>query len=130
MARSLIFSTRLSLSRGHSALCLINIENHFHPLTFIYHVSSWGRFHKAKTPKCVLQNAKIFKAFSMFNFITALTPKFSQHTAKNDGVFKVQFHNTNLALKTPKWATFFWRFHANKKCWRFGFMKWAPGRGP
>ena len=25
--------------------------------------------------------------------------------SKNDGVFKVQFHNTNLALKTPKWAT-------------------------
>ena len=41
----------------------------------------------------------------MFNFIKALMPKFSQHITKNDGVFKVQFHNTNLALKTLKWAT-------------------------
>ena len=24
---------------------------------------------------------------------------------KNDGIFKVQFHNKNLALKTSKWAT-------------------------
>ena len=24
---------------------------------------------------------------------------------KNDGVFKVQFQNTNLGLKLPKWAT-------------------------
>ena len=24
---------------------------------------------------------------------------------KNDGVFKVKFHNKNLALKMPKWAT-------------------------
>ena len=24
---------------------------------------------------------------------------------KNDGFFIVQFHNKNLALKTPKWAT-------------------------
>ena len=24
---------------------------------------------------------------------------------KNDGVSKVQFHKTNLALKMPKWAT-------------------------
>ena len=58
-----------------------------------------------KTPKFVIENAKIFKAFSMFNFIKALTPKFSQHNAKNDGIFKVQFHNTNLALKNPKWMT-------------------------
>ena len=57
-----------------------------------------GRFHKAKMPKFVLQNAKIFKAFSMFNFIKTLTPE-------NDGVFKVQFPNTNLALKMPKLAT-------------------------
>ena len=49
---------------------------------------------------------------------------------KNDGVFKVRFHNTNLALKMPKWATkmlklakccsifclpkyIFWHFNAN-----------------
>ena len=63
-----------------------------------------GRFHKAKMPKFVLQNTKILKAFSMFNFIKALTPKFSQHNAKKDGIFKVQFHNTNLALKMPKWV--------------------------
>ena len=44
-------------------------------------------------------------AFSLFNFIKALMPKFSQHNAKNDGVFKVQFHNKNLALKMPKWVT-------------------------
>ena len=56
-------------------------------------------------PKFVLQNAKIFVAFSLFNFIKALTPKFSQHQPKNDDIFKVQFHNTNLALKTLKWAT-------------------------
>ena len=24
---------------------------------------------------------------------------------KNDGTFKFQFHNTNLALKMPEWAT-------------------------
>ena len=24
---------------------------------------------------------------------------------QNDGTFIVQFHNKNLALKTPKWAT-------------------------
>ena len=41
----------------------------------------------------------------MFNFIKVTMPKCSQHNAKNDGVFKVQFHNTNLALKTPKWET-------------------------
>ena len=41
-----------------------------------------GRFHKAKTPKFVLQNAKIFVAFSLFNFIKALTPKLSQQNAK------------------------------------------------
>ena len=40
----------------------------------------------------------------MINFIKALMPKFS-HYAKNDSVFKLQFHSTNLALKTPKWAT-------------------------
>ena len=64
-----------------------------------------GQFHKAKRPKFLFQNAKIFMAFSMFNFIKALTPKFSKNIAKNDGVLKVQFHKTNLALKTPKWAT-------------------------
>ena len=41
-----------------------------------------GQLNKAKMPKFVLQNAKIFMAFSMFNFIKALTPKFSQHIAK------------------------------------------------
>ena len=41
----------------------------------------------------------------MFNFIIALTPKFSQNNAKNDGVFNVQFHNTNLAFETSKWVT-------------------------
>ena len=64
-----------------------------------------GQFHKAQTPKFVIQNAKIFKAFTMFNFIKALMPKFSQHNDKNDGVFQVQFHNTNLALKIPTWVT-------------------------
>ena len=44
-------------------------------------------------------------AFLLFKFIKDLTPKFSHITPKNDGVFKVQFHNTNLALKMPKWAT-------------------------
>ena len=32
-------------------------------------------------------------------------PKFSQHNPKNDSVVNVQFHNTNLALKMPKWET-------------------------
>ena len=32
-------------------------------------------------------------------------PQFSQNNAKNDGISKVQFHNTNLALKMPNWAT-------------------------
>ena len=32
-------------------------------------------------------------------------PIFSQRNTKNDGVFNVQFYDTNLALKTPKWAT-------------------------
>ena len=45
------------------------------------------------------------KGVSMFNFIKVLTPKFSQHIAKEWWVFKVQFHNTNLALKMPRWAT-------------------------
>ena len=43
--------------------------------------------------------------FSLFNFIKALMPKFSQHNAKNDDFFNVQFHNKNLALKMAKWAT-------------------------
>ena len=38
----------------------------------------------------------------MLNFIKALTPKFLQHNAKKISVFKVQFHSTNLALKTSK----------------------------
>ena len=42
-----------------------------------------GQFYKTKLPKFVLQNAKIFLAFSMFNFIKALTPKFLRHNAKN-----------------------------------------------
>ena len=44
-------------------------------------------------------------AFSMFNFIKALMPKFSQHKPKNDGAFKVQLYYTNVALKMPKWVT-------------------------
>ena len=40
-------------------------------------------------------------AFALFNFIKALTLKFSQLMAKNDGIFDVQFHNKNLALKMP-----------------------------
>ena len=44
-------------------------------------------------------------AFSLFNFIKALTPKFSQPNAKNVGVFKVQFYYMNFALKMPKLAT-------------------------
>ena len=47
-----------------------------------YHRLIQGQFHKAKSPKFVLTNAKTFKAFSMFNFINALTPKFSQHITK------------------------------------------------
>ena len=43
--------------------------------------------------------------FSMFNFIKALTTKFSQLNAQKDWVFNVQFHNTFLALKIPKWVT-------------------------
>ena len=64
-----------------------------------------GRFHKAQAPKFVLLNAKISKAFSMFNFLKAFTLKFSNLTSKNDGVLKVQFLNSNLPLKTPNWAT-------------------------
>ena len=37
-------------------------------------------------PKFVLENAKLLKAFIYI-------------MPKNDGVFNVQFHNTNLALK-------------------------------
>ena len=46
------------------------------------HSHSRGQFHKTNMPKFVIQNAKIFMAFSMFNFIKAFTPKFSQHIAK------------------------------------------------
>ena len=67
--------------------------------------SDRGWFLKTKMPNLVLQNAKIFMVFSLFNIIKALMPKFSQHNAKKDGVFKVQFHNKNLAFKMPKWAT-------------------------
>ena len=49
---------------------------------------TWGQFHKAKTTKFVLQNAEIYMAFSMFNFIKALMPKFSQHIAKKRWRFK------------------------------------------
>ena len=45
-------------------------------------ITNLGQFHKAETPKFVLQNANIFMAFSLFNFIKALTPKFSQDNAK------------------------------------------------
>ena len=41
-----------------------------------------GQFHKAQMPKFVLQNAKIFVAFLLYNFIKALTPKFLRHNAK------------------------------------------------
>ena len=34
-------------------------------------------------PKLVLQNAKIFMAFSMFHFVKALMPKLSHITPKN-----------------------------------------------
>ena len=30
---------------------------------------------------------------------------FHNKAPKNDSIFKVQFHNTNFALKMPKWAT-------------------------
>ena len=53
----------------------------------------------------------------MFKFIKAITPKFSQHNAKNDGVFKVLFHNLNLELKTLKLATCCLIFVAKK--WHF-----------
>ena len=66
--------------------------------------SDRGWFLKTKMPNLVLQNAKIFMVFSLFNIIKALMPKFSQHNAKKDGVFKVQFHNKNLAFKMPKWV--------------------------
>ena len=44
-------------------------------------------------------------AFSLFNFIKALSQNFHNIMPKNDGVFKVQFANKNLALKMPKQAT-------------------------
>ena len=40
-----------------------------------------GQFHKAQTPNFVLQTAKIFMVSSLFNFLKALTPEFSQHNA-------------------------------------------------
>ena len=45
---------------------------------------------------------KILLAFSLFNFIKALTHNIM---LKNDGVFKVQFYKTCLGLKMPKWMT-------------------------
>ena len=48
-----------------------------------------GRFYKAKMPKFVFWNAKIFRAFSMFNFIKALTPKFSQNNTKQWWLFQI-----------------------------------------
>ena len=45
-------------------------------------IETRGQFQKAKTLKFVLQNVKIFMAFSLFNFIKALTPKFLKHNAK------------------------------------------------
>ena len=50
------------------------------PPIFLY--LTRGQFHKAQTTKFVLQNTKIFVAVSLFNFIKALMPKFSQHNAK------------------------------------------------
>ena len=50
------------------------------PPIFLY--LTRGQFHKTQTPKFVLQNAKIFLAFSLFNFIKAVMPKFPQHNAK------------------------------------------------
>ena len=47
----------------------------------------------------------MYTAFSIFNFIKALIPKFSQHNTKNDFFFNVHFHNMKLALKIPKLAT-------------------------
>ena len=58
-------------------------------------------------PKCQNLYLKCQNAYGIFKFlfIKALIPKCSQHNAKNDGVFNVQFYKTNLALKMPKWAT-------------------------
>ena len=41
----------------------------------------------------------------MFTFIKALPQNFHNIPPKNDGIFKVQFHNINLSLKMPKWVT-------------------------
>ena len=53
-------------------------------------------FIKPKCQKLCYKNTKIFMAFSLFNFIKALMPKFSPHYAKNDAIFKVQFNYRNL----------------------------------
>ena len=52
----------------------------------------------------ILQNAKIFRALSMFDFIKTLSPNFHNIMPTNDSLFNAQFHNTNLAFQTPKWA--------------------------
>ena len=39
------------------------------------------------------------------DFIKPKRQNFHIITTKNNGIFKVQLHNKNLALKTPKWVT-------------------------
>ena len=46
------------------------------PSWFYRLILDWGRFHKTQMPKFVLQNAKIFMVFSLFNFMKALTPNY------------------------------------------------------
>ena len=41
--------------------------------------------------------------FFKLNLIKELPPKFVQQNAKNGGVFLVQFHTSDYALKMPKW---------------------------
>ena len=66
----------------------------------MYNLVLWNDFQK----KIIIINAKIVLVFSLFNFKKAITPKFLQHNAKNDGIFKVQFHKKKLALKIPNWV--------------------------
>ena len=75
-----------ALDKGRASLIkLLKHATHFQKKVFektkFLSCLIWGRFHKTKTPKFVLQNSKMFKAFSLFNFIKASMPKFSQHNA-------------------------------------------------
>ena len=64
--------------------------------------TTWCQFHKAKPPNFVLQNAKIFIAFSLFNFIKPLMPKFSQHNAKKWRHFQSSISKQEFGFKNAK----------------------------